>query len=99
MRLLQEMGVNVIRQHVGIPPRWITYIYEKYGIYTVINHTIGRYGMTIDQWLIDRQVVRGTEEFGPYTCADGNPCLFDADDLGHFSRAEARPTGRAGGSR
>jgi len=48
MRLLKEMGVNVIRQYIGIPPRWIQYIYEKYGIYTVLNHTVGRYGMTID---------------------------------------------------
>ena len=48
MRLLKEMHVNVIRQEAGIPPRWVTYIYEKYGIYTVLNHTVGRYGMTID---------------------------------------------------
>jgi beta-galactosidase/beta-glucuronidase len=48
MRLLKEMHVNVIRQYLGIPPRWITYIYEKYGIYTVLNHSVGRYGMTID---------------------------------------------------
>ena len=33
MTLLKEMGVNTIRQSVGIPPRWITYIYKKYGIY------------------------------------------------------------------
>jgi len=48
MRLLKDMHVNVIRQYLGIPPRWVTYIYEKYGIYTVINHDMGRYGMTID---------------------------------------------------
>ena len=48
MRLLKEMHVNVIRQYLGIPPRWIQYIYEKYGIYTVLNHSVGRYGMTID---------------------------------------------------
>ena len=39
-----------------------------------------RYGMTIDQWLIDREVVRGLADVGPWTCADGNPCLFDVDD-------------------
>ena len=48
MRLLKEMGVNVIRQYVGVPSRWIAYIYEKYGIYTALNHAVGRYGMTID---------------------------------------------------
>ncbi len=33
MPLLQDMGVNVIRQYVGVPARWIRYIYENYGIY------------------------------------------------------------------
>lgn len=40
-----------------------------------------RYGMTVDQWLIDRQVVRGSEERGPYVDINGEPALFDADDL------------------
>ena len=40
-----------------------------------------RYGMTQDAWLIDRRVVHGLEEFGPWTDIDGNPALFDADDL------------------
>ncbi|RME20353.1 MAG: hypothetical protein D6798_20650 [Deltaproteobacteria bacterium] len=40
-----------------------------------------RYGMTVDQWLIAREVLHGLEEYGPYTDADGNPALFDPDDL------------------
>ncbi len=48
MTLLKSMGVNVIRQYSHIPPRWITYIYEKYGIYTMLNHSFGRYGMIFD---------------------------------------------------
>ncbi len=48
MGLLRKMGVNVIRQYNTIPPRWIKYIYEKYGIYTMINHSFGRYGLTIN---------------------------------------------------
>ena len=48
MPLLQDMGVNAIRQYVGIPPRWIEHIYEEYGILTMLNHTVGRYGYTID---------------------------------------------------
>ena len=32
----------------GIPPKWVTYIYKTYGITTMINHTVGRYGMDID---------------------------------------------------
>ncbi len=48
MPLLQDMGVNAIRQYVGIPARWIRYIYEHYGIYTVLNHPVARYGYTLD---------------------------------------------------
>lgn len=48
MPLLKNMGVNVIRQYVGIQPKWIEYIYKNYGIYTVLNHSFGRYGVTVD---------------------------------------------------
>lgn len=48
MGLLQNMGVNAIRVYTGIQPEWITYIYENYGIYTMLNHSFGRYGLTID---------------------------------------------------
>ena len=48
MGLLKNMGVNTIRQYTGIQPKWIQYIYENYGIYTVLNHSFGRYGLTID---------------------------------------------------
>jgi len=48
MPLLQAMGVNVIRQYVGIPPKWVEYIYETYGIYTVVNHPMARYGYTLN---------------------------------------------------
>jgi hypothetical protein len=48
MSLLANMGVNSIRVYTGIPKKWITYIYEKYGIYTMLNHSFGRYGLSID---------------------------------------------------
>lgn len=48
MSLLKNMGVNTIRQYTGIQPKWITYIYEKYGIYTMLNHSFGRYGVSIN---------------------------------------------------
>lgn len=48
MPLLQDLGVNAIRQYVGVPPRWVRYIYEHYGIYTVLNHPMARYGFTLD---------------------------------------------------
>jgi hypothetical protein len=48
MGLLQNMGVNSIRVYSGIPKKWIEYIYLNYGIYTMLNHSFGRYGLTID---------------------------------------------------
>lgn len=52
MTLLKEMGVNAIRVYTGISAEWITYIYENYGIYTMLNHSFGRYGLALDgQWV------------------------------------------------
>lgn len=52
MGLLQNMGVNTIRVYTGIQPKWIQYIYENFGIYTMLNHSYGRYGLEIDgQWI------------------------------------------------
>lgn len=48
MGLLKNMGVNVIRQYTGVQPKWVQYIYEKYGIYTMLNHSFGRYGLTLN---------------------------------------------------
>ena len=48
MSLLRRMGVNAIRVYQGIPARWIAYIYEHYGIYTVLNDTVGRYGLDLN---------------------------------------------------
>ncbi len=48
MSLLKNMGVNTIRVYTGIPKKWIEYIYSNYGIHTMLNHSYGRYGLTID---------------------------------------------------
>ena len=48
MSLLKNMGVNTIRVYTGIPKKWIEYIYTNYGIYTMLNHAFGRYGLTIN---------------------------------------------------
>jgi len=48
MSLLQNMGVNAIRVYTGMPRKWIEYVYDTYGIYTMLNHSFGRYGLTID---------------------------------------------------
>ncbi len=51
MSLLRDMNINTIRHYSDIPPKWIEYIYKNYGIYTMINHSFGRYGMSIDgEW-------------------------------------------------
>lgn len=47
MPLLKNMGVNAIRQYTGVPAKWVKYIYENYGIYTMLNHSFGRYGLTV----------------------------------------------------
>ena len=52
MPLLQQMHVNTLRVYAGMPARWIEYIYDHWGIWTVLNHTVGRYGFTIDgRWV------------------------------------------------
>lgn len=52
MTYLQAMGVNAIRVYTGIPARWITYIHQEYGIYTMLNHSFGRYGVLVGgNWL------------------------------------------------
>ncbi|ARV14429.1 glycoside hydrolase family 2 TIM barrel-domain containing protein [Polaribacter sp. SA4-12] len=52
MNLLKSMGVNTIRVYTSIQPKWITYIYEKYGIYTMLNHSFGRYGVSVNgNWI------------------------------------------------
>ena len=48
MGLLKNMGVNTIRVYSGMPKKWIEYIYDNFGIYTMLNHSFGRYGLTID---------------------------------------------------
>lgn len=52
MTMLKQIGVNTLRIYSSIPPKWIAYIYENYGIYTVLNHSFGRYGLTLNnQWV------------------------------------------------
>ena len=48
MSLLKNMGVNTIRVYAGMPKKWIEYIYATHGIYTMLNHSFGRYGVTIN---------------------------------------------------
>ncbi|MFK7814143.1 MAG: glycoside hydrolase family 2 TIM barrel-domain containing protein [Maribacter sp.] len=47
MSLLKNMGGNAIRTY-GLEPKWVKYIYENYGIYTMINTQFGAYGLNIN---------------------------------------------------
>ncbi len=47
MVLLKDMGVNAIRAY-HMEPKWISYIYKNYGIYTMINTTFGAYGLDVN---------------------------------------------------
>lgn len=49
MSMLKSIGVNTLRIYTGIPPKWIEYIYDNFGIYTVINHSFGRYGVMLNR--------------------------------------------------
>lgn len=53
MTLMKEMGVNSIRVYTGIPKKWITHIYDEYGIFTILNHSMGRYGFFVDGTYVD----------------------------------------------
>ncbi len=48
MSLLKNMGVNTIRVYTGIQKKWVQYIYETYGIHTMLNHSFGRYGLMLN---------------------------------------------------
>jgi exo-beta-1,3-glucanase (GH17 family) len=52
MGLLRDMGVNAIRVYAGIPRVWIEHIHDTYAIHTMLNHSFGRYGLTVDgEWV------------------------------------------------
>ena len=50
--LMKAAGVNTVRSFGMMPPDWITYVYREYGIMTVINPLMGRYGHSINgKWI------------------------------------------------
>ncbi len=48
MSLIRNAGMNAIRVYNGIPAKWVRFIHERYGIWTVVNHPLGRYGTTVN---------------------------------------------------
>ena len=51
--LMQKAGVNAVRSFTTIPPEWVTYINDTYGIKTAINPLMGRYGLNVAGLWID----------------------------------------------
>ena len=50
--LMKAAGINTIRSFTMIPPRWVEYIYREYGIRSVINPLMGRYGYNVGgKWI------------------------------------------------
>ena len=50
--MMKAAGVNTVRSFGMMPPEWITYVYKEYGIMTVINPLMGRYGYSINgRWV------------------------------------------------
>ncbi len=45
--LMKKAGINTIRSFGNIPPKWVAYIYQQYGIMTMMNHLMGRYGYQV----------------------------------------------------
>jgi beta-galactosidase len=48
MSMLRDLGVNSLRLFDDVPPKWVAWIYENYGIYSMINPHFGRYGLTVN---------------------------------------------------
>lgn len=46
--LMKDMGVNAIRVFSEVPAKWIEYFYYQHNIYTIVNYTFGRYGVTVN---------------------------------------------------
>ena len=52
MPMIKEYGFNAIRSFAHIPPKWVAYIYKRWGIYYMPNDFVGRYGATINgSWI------------------------------------------------
>ena len=47
-RLMKEIGVTAVRLFSTIPPKWVSYLYRRHGIYTIINDLMARYGYSVD---------------------------------------------------
>ena len=53
MTLISNVGFNAIRSFRSTPPRWVEYIYKKWGIMYMPNHFMGRYGNLVNgTWIV-----------------------------------------------
>ena len=44
--LMAEAGINAVRIGSDIPRKWVEYLYNRHGIYTIIHDTFSRWGAT-----------------------------------------------------
>lgn len=51
-----------------------------------------RYGMPVDRWLVEHEVLHGLEAYGPYVDGAGYPALFDVDDLDEGTDGTGAPS-------
>jgi hypothetical protein len=51
-----------------------------------------RYGTSVDRWLIDRRVIQGVEERGPWRNELNQPVLFDIDNVDEFLDGTGAPS-------
>jgi len=85
MLVMPTVGDDVVPIATGIA-------LARAGGFVPIETVDPRYGTTVDRWLVDREVVHGYEELGPYVDGDGNPVLFDPEDLDNGQDGTGAPS-------
>lgn len=56
-RSMRSLGINSVRlAGNAVPPKWVQYLYEQHGIYTVLNHFAGRWGVRVPTETGERNV-------------------------------------------
>lgn len=83
--LVPTVGDEIVCVATGIALARAAEVYDR-------HREDPRYGMSVDRWLIERDVVRGDERFGPWADRFGNKVLFDADNLDDFSDGFSAPS-------
>jgi hypothetical protein len=83
--LMPVVGDTIVPVSTGITQARVAGLIEQ----DVIDP---RYDMTVDQWLVDRGILQGIVDVGPYLDVNGSPCLFDPDDLDNGTDGTGAPS-------